>query len=112
MTLYINQLQQTIVAFQVHEKWKGRIDQWQPKRKQRRPPRRNTKRPKKKTKRGTQKASPKFLRVRLPQLLSSQTLSSSQTTGVIPSNARDLGFSRGRQRPRFLVAPLLGMTGR
>jgi len=55
-----------IVAFQVHEKWKGRIDQWQPKRKQRRPQRRNTKKAlNKKNKRGTQKASPKFLRGRI-----------------------------------------------
>jgi hypothetical protein len=60
MTLYINQLQQTIVAFQVHEKWKGRIDQWQPRKKQRRPQRRNTKKAFSKANRGTRKASPKF----------------------------------------------------
>jgi hypothetical protein len=29
---------------------------------------------------------------------------------VIPSEARDLGSCLRRHRPRFLVAPLLGMT--
>jgi len=33
MTLYINQLQQTTVVFQVNEKWKGRIDQMATKKK-------------------------------------------------------------------------------
>jgi hypothetical protein len=29
---------------------------------------------------------------------------------VIPNEVRDLGSSLGRAKPRFLVAPLLGMT--
>jgi hypothetical protein len=31
---------------------------------------------------------------------------------VIPNEVRDLGSSLGRAKPRFLVAPLLGMTRR
>jgi hypothetical protein len=34
----------------------------------------------------------------------------SKITIVIPSEARDLGSFRGRRKPRFLVAWLLGMT--